>query len=61
MIAYKSAALNMTGIFMDYLTTPFVAYVIKKKVKCSRYKPGVTQRVGRVIALLFYDRGTRRG
>jgi hypothetical protein len=25
MIAYKSAALNMTGIFMDYLTTSFVA------------------------------------
>ena len=23
-IAYKSAALNMAGIFMDYLTTSFV-------------------------------------
>jgi len=31
------------------------------KVKCSRYRPGVAQRVGRVIALLFHDRGTRRG
>ena len=30
-------------------------------VKWSRYRPGVTQRVGRVIALLFHDRGTRRG
>jgi len=32
-----------------------------KKVKCSRYRPDVAQRVGRDIALLFYDRGTRRG
>ena len=31
------------------------------KVKWSRYRPGVAQRVGRVIALLFHDRGTRRG
>jgi len=34
---------------------------VKKKVKWSRYRPGVAQRVGRGIALLFYDRGTRRG
>ena len=27
----------------------------------SRYRPGVAQRVGRDIALLFHDRGTRRG
>ena len=31
------------------------------KVKCSRYRPGVAQRVGKDIALLFHDRGTRRG
>ena len=31
------------------------------KVKCSRYRPGVAQRVGRGIVLLFHDRGTRRG
>jgi len=30
-------------------------------VKFSRYRPGVAQRVGRGIALLFHDRGTRRG
>ena len=35
-------------------------YDKKVKVKCSRYRPGVAQRVGRVIALLFHDRGTRR-
>ena len=32
-----------------------------KKVKFSRYKRSVAQRVGRGIALLFHDRGTRRG
>ena len=30
------------------------------KVKWSRYRPGVAQRVGRGIALLFHDRGTGR-
>ena len=33
----------------------------KVQVKFSRYMPGVAQRVGRGIALLFHDRGTRRG
>ena len=27
----------------------------------SRYRPGVAERVGRGIALLFHDRDTRRG
>jgi len=31
------------------------------KVKWSRYRPSVAQRVGKGIALLFHDRGTRRG
>jgi hypothetical protein len=31
------------------------------KVKLSRYRPGVAQRVGTGIVLLFHDRGTRRG
>jgi len=30
-------------------------------VKLFRYRPGVAQRVGRGIALLFHERGTRRG
>jgi len=30
------------------------------KVKWSRYRPGVAQRVGRGITLLSHDRGTRR-
>ena len=32
-----------------------------KKVKWSHYGPGVAQRVGRGIVLLFHNRGTRRG
>jgi len=32
-----------------------------EKVKWSHYRPGVAQRVRRGIALLFHDRGTRRG
>ena len=35
--------------------------VVKVKVNLSCYRPGVAQRVGRGIALLFHDRGTRRG
>jgi len=34
---------------------------VKVKLKRSRYSPGVAQRVGRGIALLFHNRGTRRG
>ena len=34
--------------------------MVKVKVKCSRYRPGVAQRVDRGIALLFHNRGTRR-
>ena len=34
---------------------------VKKKVKFSRYRAGVAQRVGTGIALLLYDHGTRRG
>jgi len=30
------------------------------EIKWSRYRPGVAQSVGRGIALLFHDRGTRR-
>jgi len=36
-------------------------FMFCKKVKFSRYRLGGAQRVGRVIAILFHDRGTRRG
>jgi len=35
--------------------------LLKVKVKWSRYRPSLAQRVVRGIALLFYDRDTRRG
>jgi len=38
-----------------------IIIIIIIKVKWSRYRPGMAQRVGRGIALLFHDRGTRRG
>ena len=36
-------------------------HLVKVKVKWSCYRPGVAHRVGRGTALLFHDRGTRRG
>jgi len=36
-------------------------YAYIYKVKWTRYRPGVAQRVGRGIALLFHDSSTRRG
>jgi len=39
----------------------FRKVVNKAKVKCSHYRLGVAQRVGRGIAVPFHDRGTRRG
>jgi len=38
----------------------YIYIYIYMKVKWSHYKPGVAQKVGRVIPLLFHDRGTRR-
>ena len=38
----------------------YVCVYIYIKVKFSHYRPGVAHRVGRGIALLFHDRGTRR-
>jgi hypothetical protein len=38
-----------------------IYYTQKVKEKGSRYRPVEAHRVGRGIALLFHDRGTRRG
>jgi len=43
------------------LNPTIIIIIIIIKVKFSHYWPGVAQRVGRGIALLFHDRGTRRG
>ena len=53
---------NMSLLYFNYLLITFyITMVVLIKVKGSRYRPGVTQRVGRGIALLFHDHGTRRG
>ena len=45
-----------------YLSTrEFLQYKLMLKLKCSRYRPGVAQRVGRGIVLFFHDSSTRRG
>jgi len=49
---------RITGILNEGLC---ILMIIKLKVKRSRYRPSVAQRLGRGIALLFHDRGTRRG
>jgi len=35
-----------------------VCYLLQIKVKWSRYRPGVAQRVDTGVALLFHDHGT---
>ena len=44
--------------FLCIVSSDVYTYI---KVKWSRDRPDVDQRVGRGIALLFHDRGTRRG
>jgi len=49
-------------MYMKYDHLPGMpAYIKKVKLKCSHYRPGVAQRMGRGIALLFHNCGTRRG
>ena len=43
------------------MNTWWLIKIIIKSVKWSRYRPGVAQKVGRGIAVLFHDFGTRRG
>jgi len=56
--------LNLSSILPHSIhkNAPLIWCQIKvKKVKCFRYRPGVAQRVGRGVTVLFHDRGTRRG
>ena len=43
-----------------YIYIYIYIYIYKGKGRVCRYRPGVAQRVGRGIALLFHERGTRR-
>jgi len=53
---------NVWTFFTLYIFVYIYIYIyIYIKVKWSRYRPCVAQRLGRGIALLFHDRGTRRG
>ena len=58
-LIYGSLGVKRLKCIMGYQTLTFL--IQTEKVKWSRYRPGVAQRVGRGIALLFHDRGTRRG
>jgi len=46
--------------YTNWATGPTI-YIYIYVIKWSRYRPCVAQRVGRGIAVLFHDRGTRRG
>ena len=53
--------MNFVNISFASEAVYFCIYRKHLKVKFSRYKSGVAQRVGRDIAILFHDRGTRKG
>jgi len=53
--------ISLMNFFLIYPLVILHIYIYIYKVKFSRYRPGMAQRVGRGIALLFHDRGTRRG
>jgi len=48
------------SLSLTHTHTYIYIYIYINKINCSHYRPGVAQRVGRDIALLFHDRGTRR-
>ena len=56
-----SHALHLRYVSHPFMSSSFLCCYLVYKVKWSRYRPGVAQRVGRGLALLFHDRGTRRG
>ena len=62
-VAASSLCYCHIAFLIAFLDKGFVRniIIIKVKVRCSRYRSGVTQRVGISIALLFLDQGTRRG
>ena len=59
---FRTTCNSFTVLFTKYSGfSSFRANKMWVKVKWSRYRPGVAQRVGRGIALLFHDCDTRRG
>jgi len=49
------------GHILQYSIIILTVVILVIKVKFSRNRPGVAQRVGRSLALLFHDHGTRSG
>jgi len=61
-LSYPATLMTSLSQFNSYSETPIQLKSDGSvwRLKCSSYRPGVVQRVGRGIALLFHDRGTRR-
>jgi len=53
--------ISIPKLLFLWMFVVFPSLSVYLKAKWSRYRPGVAQRVGRGIALLFHDRGTTRG
>jgi len=65
LVPWSDKRLSINGDFFNR-SHPIVYLIFNKMVlfclkKWSCYRPGVAQRVGRGIALLFHEHGTRRG
>ena len=58
---YRYFSLYINHIWRNRTELDPGRFRVSKMLKWSRYMPGVAQRVGRGIVLLFHDRGTRRG
>ena len=54
-----TSELQGAASFLQKVSSP--EFIYKKRIKIFHYRPGVAQRVGRGIVLLFHDGGTRRG
>ena len=58
---HKLFTVSLLYSTMSSIITYTPTRLSKVKVKWSRYRAGLVQKVGRGIALLFHDRDTRRG
>ena len=59
---YRYVVVDIPNTLSQHIKTPINNVLCKTvKVKWSRYRPGVAQRVGTGIALLFHDHGITRG
>ena len=59
-IYYSVPLVPLCKYLLNLVTVTILSFILVK-VKWSRYRPGVAQKVGRDIALLFHDHDTRMG